>query len=411
VAGPATLRPRASRSRCPAGAGCAARPGQPTGPGLAAGHRGREPGRGAARSSRPADQRIGKIAVDRGERQPGHPPELVWPAAHRLADRAAGPRLPSTPQTVTITSPHGTRQASIGAGGLVRFPAPLTTDRIDVSFRACARPPSFSDTVSWPRSRSGCRAVGARPGRLRAVTPDQQARFSWRAARAGADRRRAGLPDGGQRHGRRAERVPAAAGPGVLPRGTLSLRPGASYLTAAAPGTFAVTDSVWPPSPPARRPYRVRRRAGRLPRRDRPQLEPDQRQVSIGPGAASYLEMPRELQRRLERHAERAATDARCAWTAGSRASSVPAGRAGRSRSASGRRDVSSHPRRVAGRRRHPARHRGLVPHQAPASRRRTGPGSGQASGQRGRGSWAPSSVAAGGGPRRAWLGASVSPR
>ena len=33
-----------------------------------------------------------------------------------------------------VTSPDGTRQASIGAGGLVRFPAPLTTDRIDVSF-------------------------------------------------------------------------------------------------------------------------------------------------------------------------------------------------------------------------------------------------------------------------------------
>src|SRR6185312_9953167 len=61
---------------------------------------------------------------------------LSWQGQRRIDSLIVRPArgLPSTPQAVTITSPDGTRQASIGAGGLVRFPAPLTTDRIDVSF-------------------------------------------------------------------------------------------------------------------------------------------------------------------------------------------------------------------------------------------------------------------------------------
>src|SRR4029079_6871444 len=107
VAGPVTLRPRASALALP-GPGLDALLGRvtPPGPGLlqvtaagspAAQARGAgvgagERGRGAARVPGQPDQRIGKRAVDRGERQPGHPPELAGPAAHRFADRAARPR-------------------------------------------------------------------------------------------------------------------------------------------------------------------------------------------------------------------------------------------------------------------------------------------------------------------------------
>ena len=61
---------------------------------------------------------------------------LRWQGQRHIGSLIVRPAagLPSTPLTVKITSPDGTREASIGAGGLVRFATPLTTDRIDVSF-------------------------------------------------------------------------------------------------------------------------------------------------------------------------------------------------------------------------------------------------------------------------------------
>ena len=64
---------------------------------------------------RQPDQRIGGHAVDRRHSQPGHPPELASQAPHHVADRAARRRpAESTPLTVQVTSPDGSRQASIG---------------------------------------------------------------------------------------------------------------------------------------------------------------------------------------------------------------------------------------------------------------------------------------------------------
>src|SRR6516165_4508679 len=61
---------------------------------------------------------------------------LRWPGQRRIASLIVRPAagLPSTPLTVKVTSPEGSRQASIGPGGLVTFTTPLTTDRMDVSF-------------------------------------------------------------------------------------------------------------------------------------------------------------------------------------------------------------------------------------------------------------------------------------
>ena len=61
---------------------------------------------------------------------------LSWPGQRRISSLIVRPAagLPSTPLTVKITSPDGTRQAGIRPGGLVQFTAPLITDRIDVSF-------------------------------------------------------------------------------------------------------------------------------------------------------------------------------------------------------------------------------------------------------------------------------------
>ena len=106
---------------------------------------------------------------------------LSWHGQRRIGSLIVRPArgLPSTPQTVTITSPDGTRQASIGAGGLVRWPAPLTTDRIDVSFPRVRQATIVTATgqLATLPVRLSQLSVPALAG-LRAVTPDQQARFT-----------------------------------------------------------------------------------------------------------------------------------------------------------------------------------------------------------------------------------------
>jgi len=106
---------------------------------------------------------------------------LSWHGQRRIGSLIVRPArgLPSTPRTVKITSPDGTRQASIGAGGLVRFPAPLTTDRIDVSFPGVrqATVVTLTGQLATLPVRLSQLSVPALAG-LRAVTPDQQARVS-----------------------------------------------------------------------------------------------------------------------------------------------------------------------------------------------------------------------------------------
>jgi arabinofuranan 3-O-arabinosyltransferase len=175
----------------------------------------------------------------------------------------------------------------------VRFPAPLTTDRIDVSFPSVRLATVVTDTgqLATLPVRLSQLSVPALAG-LRAVTPDQQARFSLACGQGPAL-----TVDG------RAYRTSVSSTVGELsgyqplpvrvcaPGGTLSLGAGRHTVTAAAPGTFAVTDLSLATSPRARRPAA----SGAGPAASRAAIvhswEPDQRQVSIGPGAASYLEM------------------------------------------------------------------------------------------------------------------------
>ena len=291
VAVPVTLRPRASALALP-GPGLDALLGRvsPPGPGLlqvtVAGSPAAEP------PGFPASLISGSGSVPWTAASASPVIHLSWHGQRRIDSLIVRPArgLPSTPQTVTITSPDGTRQASIGAGGLVRFPVPLTTDRIDVSFPRVRQATVVSDTgqLATLPVRLSQLSVPALAG-LRAVTPDQQARFSLACGQGPA------LTVDGQ-----AYRTAVSGTVGELsgylplpvlvcsPDGTLSLGAGRHTLTAAAPGTFAVTDlslaSVAPGAQAA-----TASSAGRAVTVH--SWQPDQRQVSIGPGAASYLEM------------------------------------------------------------------------------------------------------------------------
>jgi arabinofuranan 3-O-arabinosyltransferase len=215
---------------------------------------------------------------------------LSWQGQRRIASLIVRPAagLPSVPRVVKITSPDGTRQAGIGPGGLVRFTTPLVTDRIDVSFPSVRQATIVTSTgqLETLPVRLSRLSVPALAG-LRAITPDEQARFT-----AACGQGPALTVDG------RVYQTSVSGTIGELsqylplpvrlcsPGGTLTLGAGPHTLTAAAPGTFAVTDlsltGTGPEAaagPGASRAVTVR------------SWQPDQRRLGIGPGAASYLEV------------------------------------------------------------------------------------------------------------------------
>jgi arabinofuranan 3-O-arabinosyltransferase len=289
LAAPVTLHPQASALAVP-GPGLDALLGKigPPGPGLlqvsVAGNPAAEP------AGFPASLISGSGSMPWTAESASPVIHLSWHGQRRIGSLIVRPArgLPSTPQTVEITSPDGTRQASIGAGGLVRFPAPLTTDRIDVSFPRVRQATIVTATgqLATLPVRLSQLSVPALAD-LRAVTPDQQARFTlacgqgpaltvdgrvYQTSVSGTDGELSGyLP------------LPVRV---CSPGGTLSLGAGRHTLTAATPGTFAVTDLSLASIAPGPKTAAGASRAVTV-----RSWQPDQRQVSIGPGVASYLVM------------------------------------------------------------------------------------------------------------------------
>ena len=290
VAGPETLRPQASALALP-GPGLDALLGKvsPPGPGLlqvsVAGNPAAEP------AGFPASLISGSGGMPWIAESASPVIHLSWHGQRRIGSLIVRPArgLPSTPQTVEITSPDGTRQAGIGFGGLVTFPAPLTTDRIDVSFPRVQQATVVTATGQLATLPVGLSRLSVPAlADLRAVAPDQRARFSLACGQGPAL-----TVDG------RAYQTSVSGTLGELsgylplpvrlcaPGGTLSFGAGRHTLTAAAPGTFAVTDlslasiaqAQAATASGASRAVTVR------------SWQPDQRQLSIGPGAASYLEV------------------------------------------------------------------------------------------------------------------------
>ena len=217
---------------------------------------------------------------------------LSWHGRRRIASLIVQPAagLPSTPLTVKVTSPDGTRQASIGAGGLVRFTTPLTTDRIDVSFPRVRQATIITSTgqLETLPVRLSRLSVPALAG-LRAVTPSGSAKFTLACGQGPA------LTVDGRVYqtsvsgtiGELSQYLPLRVRL-CSPGGTLSLGAGRHTLTAATPDPFAVTDlslaSINPGPGTAVASGAARAVTVRS-------WQPDQRQLSIGRGAASYLEV------------------------------------------------------------------------------------------------------------------------
>ena len=200
---------------------------------------------------------------------------------------AAG--LPSTPLAVKITSPDGTREASIGAGGLVRFATPLTTDRIDVSFPRVRQATVVTSTgqLETLPVRLSQLSVPALAD-LRAVTPAGSVNLACGQGPA--------LTVDGQVYqtsvsgtlGELSQYLPLPVRL-CAPGGALTLGAGRHTLIAATPGTFAVTDLSLASGAPASSGASSSSGASRAVTIR--SWQPDQGRLSIAGGAASYLEV------------------------------------------------------------------------------------------------------------------------
>ena len=219
---------------------------------------------------------------------------LSWRGKRRIRSMVVQPAFSgaSIPQTVKITSPDGSRVASVGFGGLVVFRPALTTNRIDVSFPRVLQVTTVSPTGQVSTLPVGLSqlSIPALAG-LRVATPDSKARFSLACGQGPAL-----AVD---------EQVYQTAVSGTIGElsqflplqvrlcttgGTLILGTGQHTLIAQTPGTFAVTDLSLTGAGPdlatattttagSARTVTIRR------------WQPDQRQFTIGAGAASYLEI------------------------------------------------------------------------------------------------------------------------
>ncbi|MGH3150503.1 MAG: alpha-(1-_3)-arabinofuranosyltransferase domain-containing protein, partial [Streptosporangiaceae bacterium] len=262
---------------------------------------------------------------------------LAWQGPRRISSLVVrpAPGLPSTPLTVKVTSPAGTRQGTIGPGGLVTFSPQLTTDRIDVSFprvRQATIIDSTGELETLP-VRLTQLSVPALAG-LRPVLPDPQAPVTLACGQGPA------LTIDGRLYptsvtgtvgaltgylplqvrlcapGSSPNLSPGSS-PNLSPGGTLTLAPGRHTLTAATPGTFAVTDlslatttaapattaaaptttSAAAPTSATAAAAPTSATAAAAPTSAAARVvtirswQPDQQQLTIGPGAASYLEI------------------------------------------------------------------------------------------------------------------------
>ena len=212
---------------------------------------------------------------------------LSWHGKRRITSLIVLPAASgaSTPQTVKITSPDGTRRADIGFGGLVTFKRPLITDRMDVSFPRVGLATLVNSTGQVTTLPIGLSRLSVPAlAKLRVVTPDERAPFTLACGRGPA------LTIDGQAYptsvsgtiGELTQFFPLRVRL-CAPGGALTFGAGRHTLITTAPATFAVTDvsltSAGPAATGSGRAVTIR------------SWQADRRQLSVGPGAASYLEV------------------------------------------------------------------------------------------------------------------------
>ncbi len=198
----------------------------------------------------------------------------------------------AAPESIKITSPDGVRYASIGLDGLTEIVPPLGTDRMTISFPVVQYTttvqPGTGQVVQLPVGLSKL-SIPALRG-LRATSPAPSAKFTL-ACGAGPkimiDGRSYATATSGT-FGDLTQFLPVRIRL-CTPGAEVTLTAGRHRLLAARPGAFTITDlslvSAFGPASSPGRPAGRHREVRIL------SWGPDLRKVSIGPGAAAYLEL------------------------------------------------------------------------------------------------------------------------
>ena len=206
------------------------------------------------------------------------------------------PGLAAAPEAIKITSPQGTRYASIGLDGLTEIVPPLRTSKMTISFPvvqyAASGQPGSGQAQQLPVGLSklsipalaGLHLATLAPGTRFALPcgAGPQVTIDGRPLRTTVSGKVGGLISF------QPVRIRLCG-----PRSEVLLLAGRNWLTVARPGAFTITDlsltsgrwsavaagGLGPTSAAARRSVQVL------------SWKPEYRQVRVGPGAASYLEV------------------------------------------------------------------------------------------------------------------------
>jgi arabinofuranan 3-O-arabinosyltransferase len=239
---------------------------------------------------------------------------LSWPGARTISQMTIQP-LPgfaAAPETVKITSPHGTRFASVGLGGLSVIVPPLRTSRMTISFPvvqfATTAQPISGQPLRLPVGLSGL-SIPALHG-LRPATLEPRTRFSLRCG--------SGPPvtiDGHTLPTRVFGRVGALIGFQPVhvrlcaPGSAIRLGGGRHWLISAGRRAFTITDlsliGAGPSGQPATAPQRAQGLESRVAGAGQAAAasaqagrqvrvlawDSEYRRVRVGGGAAAYLEV------------------------------------------------------------------------------------------------------------------------
>jgi arabinofuranan 3-O-arabinosyltransferase len=224
---------------------------------------------------------------------------LSWRGNRRIDRMVLSPAfgISAAPDSVLVTSPNGTREANIGTDGVVQFVPALTTDRIDMTFPQI----ESLETVNTYTGQLVPLTVGlsrlqipALNG-LRVAVPDSATRFKLTCGQG------PGLTIDGKSY-----QTAVSGTVGELtqflplhltlctPNGTLDLGQGRHWLTASAAGLFTATDvslSAEPAATAAAGSTRSASAGAGARVIDVFSWQPEKRQLGIGPGPASYLEV------------------------------------------------------------------------------------------------------------------------
>ena len=215
---------------------------------------------------------------------------LSWQGKKTVSELILSPASGAAafPATVEVASPHGARLARVGPGGAVRLVPPLRTDQLTISFPGTEPVAASVDGVPGPLPIGLSKLTIPALAGLHAAAPDAGATFAL-ACGQGPSLNVDGAPYSTSVTGTVADLTQSLPVQVRLcaPGGQLALGRGRHWLLATPSDAFVMTDldlatqpgSAGATAPAGQRVVRVLA------------WQADNRSLSIGPGAASYLEI------------------------------------------------------------------------------------------------------------------------